>query len=237
MKEDSWISNISNKYEKRSNTKIVLDTLEDAILNKNLTPGDAIPSESTLSSSLGVSKSSVREAVKMLEALGVVNVVQGKGTFICKNFNESTSNLLAFQLIVSEKSPKDLIEFRYFFEPMYIEIAASKITSNDIVILKEYIEDFEKKFKTKNLKAEDDIWFHEFLLKKTDNSIITNIGMVLNRIIQKRIKKGVESYPDIVFNDHKVIFEAIVKKDYNLLRKRVIVSIDNWVKVNYGKIE
>lgn len=227
MDTASWIPETPTKYKKISNTKIVLDTIEEAILSKKIKPGDAIPSESVLSSSLNVSKSSVREAVKMLEALGVVTVIQGKGSFICEGFNQASSNLMVFQLIVSERSPRELVEFRSFFEPMYMLLAMEKMTDEDHEILKNYIVDFEKKVNEKTLTSEDDIWFHEFLLNKTDNSIIINVGSMLNRIIKTRIEKGIKYQAALVLSDHKAICDALIKRDAALLTSCVRDSITN----------
>src|SRR5665647_750365 len=84
----------------------VLDKFKEALIYKELKPGDRLPSESELSSNLGVGKSSIREAIKMLQVVGVVESRQGEGTFICNILKNDSLNPLVFQLIFEQGTNK-----------------------------------------------------------------------------------------------------------------------------------
>src|SRR5512135_1012484 len=73
---------LSRPLEKGSVVRLVLERIREAMLNRELRRGDYMPSETELTRSLGVGKTSVREAIKMLEAMGIVEVRQGHGTII-----------------------------------------------------------------------------------------------------------------------------------------------------------
>lgn len=76
---------IKVRKTRKSLSKQVMESIEKLILDQKLRPGDALPTEQQISEELGVSKSSVREAIKMLEALGVVEIRRGLCTVISEN--------------------------------------------------------------------------------------------------------------------------------------------------------
>ena len=92
----SWLAPI----QKANLSKLVVDKIKEGIINKTLNPGDFLPSENELSEKIGVGKSSVREAVKMLEALGVVKIRKGYGSQIVDSIDSSVLNPLVFQLLL-----------------------------------------------------------------------------------------------------------------------------------------
>ena len=84
----------------KSLSKMVMESIKEVLIQKTLKPGDRLPTETELCESLGVGKSSVREAIKMLEVLGVVETHQGEGTYISEKIPENSLNPLVFQLLI-----------------------------------------------------------------------------------------------------------------------------------------
>jgi GntR family transcriptional repressor for pyruvate dehydrogenase complex len=84
---------LNTPLKKKSVVMLVIDRIKLALINGELKPGDFIPSESELTQNLGVGKSSVREATKMLQAMGVLEVKRGQGTIIRKSHDEDALNL------------------------------------------------------------------------------------------------------------------------------------------------
>ena len=101
----------SPRPEQHSVLMFIIERIKDALMQKELKPGDFLPSEAELAKSLGVSKPSVREAIKMLQAMGIVEVKRGQRTRIRENLEGETINPLIFQFIT------DLKEVR--FHPVY----------------------------------------------------------------------------------------------------------------------
>ena len=88
----------------KSLSKMVMESIKEVLIQKTLKPGDRLPTETELCESLGVGKSSVREAIKMLEVLGVVETRQGEGTYIAKKIAETSVNPLVYQLLIDDGS-------------------------------------------------------------------------------------------------------------------------------------
>ena len=83
--------------KKESVVQSVINCLTDAMRNKQLKPGDRIPPEPELAASMGVARSSVREAIKILTYLGVLESKRSEGTFVCSGFQES---MIALRIII-----------------------------------------------------------------------------------------------------------------------------------------
>lgn len=103
---------------KKSLSRQVVDSIEEMIMERKLGPGDVLPTEIQISEELQVSKSSVREAIKMLEALGVVNS-PGLCTVISKNPEQGYMNVMLSHFYLNSGNEEDLQNFRYIIESAY----------------------------------------------------------------------------------------------------------------------
>ena len=83
-----------------SNVETVVGTIKDLLNRRHLRPGDLIPSENELSGSLGISRGSIREAMKILAAFGVIEIRQGDGTYISTSTNKKLFDPLLFSLLI-----------------------------------------------------------------------------------------------------------------------------------------
>ena len=110
------------KRTRKSLSKQVMESIEKIILDQKLQPGDALPTEQQISEELGVSKSSVREAIKMLEALGVVEIRRGLCTVISENPEQGYLNVFLSHLYLLSGSAEELREFRKIIEEAYTTV-------------------------------------------------------------------------------------------------------------------
>src|ERR1700733_10259694 len=99
-----------------SRSEMVEHQLRDFILSNKLVPGHKLPSESELSNDLGVSRTAIREGLKSLEAVGVVNAHQGKGRFVGKFDSGAMANNLAISLTIDPPSLREILEIRKTLE-------------------------------------------------------------------------------------------------------------------------
>ena len=104
---------------KKSLSRQVVDSIEEMIMERKLGPGDVLPTEIQISEELQVSKSSVREAIKMLEALGVVEIRRGLCTVISKNPEQGYMNVMLSHFYLNSGNEEDLQNFRYIIESAY----------------------------------------------------------------------------------------------------------------------
>ena len=113
-----------------------MQRIYDALLQGEIKGGDLLPSEAELSEQLNVGKSSVREAIKMLNAIGVVESVQGEGTFVRTTVDEAALNPLTYQMVLLQDTDEKILELRYCIEPAYTQLAMVNANSED---LKKYV--------------------------------------------------------------------------------------------------
>lgn len=209
-------------------SKLVFERIKEALINKELVPGDYLPSETELAKNLGVGKSSVREAVKMLEAMGVVEVRQGNGTIISDHTDRNSINSLIFQLILENGSEKDVLDLRKMFETSYTIMAMNNATKEDVSKIEKTIEIFDKNINAGKQEVDDDLNFHYAILESTHNPFVIIIGDSILQLFKTSIYKSVKQMPDIALADHISIFNAFRKKDERELTDAIVKSLSVW---------
>lgn len=212
----------------------IIDEIKNSLIKEELLPGDKLPSEEQLCEKFSVSRISVREAIKMLSALGVVNIKRGNGTYITKGVNPSIFNSLVFQLILQEKSSKELAELRTMLEIGVIEVVMDKRTPEDIRRIEESVQNFEKEHSRETPDIERlincDLDFHLKVTESTHNSSIIGIAEAIfqlyvasfSKILYKR--SSVEESIKI----HKTILEGIKNRDIKKTRDVIYKESKRW---------
>lgn len=221
---------LNSPLEKTSVVNLVLERIKEAIINKEIKPGDYLPAEADLAQNLGVGKSSVREALKMLEAMGVVEIRQGSGTFIPLEPATNSISPLMFQLLLEQASAKDLVELRMIFEPAYTQLAMERATAEDFDRIENTISLMEKKIECNSQTAEDDLLFHETIMDITQNPLIINIGRTIHELFKFSIGTSIKNIPETSISDHKRILAAMRKKDHEELHEAVLQSYKGWIE-------
>src|SRR5215471_4989724 len=118
--------------------------LEQLILRK-LQPGDKLPSERELAETLAVSRSSIRDAIRSLELMGLVEPRQGAGTIVCEVSSESLVNPLANAIKRKEELIGELLDFRKMLEPQLAARAATRASPDEISAMEAILERQERK--------------------------------------------------------------------------------------------
>ena len=206
----------------------VVKRIKEALLNEEIKPGDFLPPEAELAKNLNVGKSSVREALKMLQALGVVEVRRGQGALICRKPGEESINPLIFQLLMEERSIQDLIDLRMIFEPGITVMAMKRATEAEIEAIRETVVRLENCIAEGVPVAEDDLAFHLAILKATHNPFVVRIGETILQLFKLSISTSMRTIPEIALRDHKRIFDAFVQKDEAKLSEAVVASFEGW---------
>ncbi|WHH60932.1 FadR/GntR family transcriptional regulator [Petroclostridium sp. X23] len=221
----NWLSPVPNKPLSR----VVVEKIKEAMIDGALKPGDDLPSENELADRLGVGKSSVREAVKMLEAMGVVEISKGQRSRIRTSVDADILNPLIFQLILQNSdNNKKLLEFRKMFETSASVVAMQNATEEDIVLLKSLNEKMEKDFAAGITSQDNDMAFHRALYRSTHNPFIVHIGNTVINLFRPSLKISNRDYSQVVLEDHKNILNAIIAKDEEALKKAITQSLDRW---------
>lgn len=172
--------------------------------------GDKLPNENDLAQELGVSRSTLREAVKILTTSGILEIKRGKGTFVTAN---TIINSGDFGDIASGLD--DLFEMRLMFEPDCAYYAAERATDEEIEIICKYGEAVEKKILSGEDRTAEEQKFHESIANATHNSFVKQFMP----IIFNAIKKGVvvltkdQDVSEDNLKDDRLIMEFLKKRN------------------------
>jgi GntR family transcriptional regulator, transcriptional repressor for pyruvate dehydrogenase complex len=213
---------------KDSVASVVLTRIKEALLRRTLKPGDFLPSETELTKTFGVSKSSVREAVKMLQAMGVVEVRRGQGTLVQAHPGAAYISPMIFQLIMESGYPEDLVELRLMFEPAFTVMAMRRATAEDLARIGQALERLEASVRSHTQVAEDDLAFHLAILRATGNRLVVRIGETIFQLFEPSISISMRHIPDRAVQDHRRIYQALCARDEVRLREAVLQSYDGW---------
>lgn len=199
---------------------ILFEELKLRLKNKELKSGDKLPPERDLASTLQISRSTTREALKTLETMGILECIQGSGYYIKNNFDDALLQSFTIFFLALGQPTLELIEFRQAIEEKALELTIAKITPERI----EKLENILNKISLSNNieKAELDIEFHKEIVQASENmfliSVYTSSRIIISEFIHHFFKKMVkeDQSENILFDQHKEILEAIKNKDTNL---------------------
>ena len=193
---------------------VVFNTLREAILKGDLKPGERLM-ELQLAAQLGVSRTPIREAIRMLEQEGLAVTVPRKGAEVAK---------------MTLKGMEGVLEIREALDILACQLACERITEEQLVLLKEKKKAFEKSLKTGNVKeiAETDVAFHDVIYDATGNPKLVNmLNNLREQIYRYRVEylKREENYPKLI-KEHNEIYTSLAnrsKKDAtDSIREHVI---------------
>ena len=145
----------------------------DLIQNKNLKPGDPLPSERELAKWLEVSRTSVREALQTLSEKGIITKIIGKGAYVKKNpFVEDRELSKSLMMSMDVNNSLELLEFRKAIEVEIAYLAPKRIQSHDIQILEKSLIDLEVCIKMESSIVVPDLVFHGTLARSINNEVM-----------------------------------------------------------------
>lgn len=215
--------------QKANLSQQVLENIKDSIMEGSLRPGDKLPALSEIAVKMGVGISSVREAVKMLEILDILETKQGDGTFVSSGIKETAFNALSLQFMLMRRSIPELVEFRNMFESAFTHLAMQNATPEDLTELEEIVLAQEQKFKTAAPTEWDEKDFHLRVLKSTHNPYIIRMCEPMLELFLSTLPASAEVLTkESVSRDHRKLLEAMRKKDLNGINKVLKKSFDGW---------
>ncbi len=197
---------------------VVFNTLRQAILTGELKPGERLM-EIHLANRLGVSRTPIREAIRKLELEGLVTMIPRRGAEVAQ---------------ITEKSMSDVLEVRRALDALCVELACERISDEDIRDLKDACDNFERAVRSKDAKkiAQADVELHNIIVKATGNSrliqLINNLSEQMYRYRYEYIKDA--SQHARLIEEHRIIYESIVRKDKETASRAAKMHIDNQEK-------
>jgi len=199
--------------------------IRDAVLSGRLKPGDRVASEKELIAEFGVSKATMREALRVLEAMGLVELrkgVQG-GVFIAEVDMRTTIHSIMNFLHFKAVSIHDITMLRFILEPSAAHVAAARLTAEDIRRLEEMIELGEDN----QAEISKDIGFHRYLARVSDNPILILIIDFIDNILRDvKVHLNLSSgFYNQVKMCHRRILDRLVAGDAIGARREIVRDI------------
>jgi len=223
--------------------ELIQEQLNFYIVNNKIKSGDPFPTESELANKLGISRTAIREALKRLETLGIIEVKPGVGRFV-REFNfEAILKILPYNLEMNIRNFQEVLEVRFCLESWFIAKDINKFTSKNIVDLKEILKKL--KFQILNNFEEKDLvethsQFHCALYKNSNNSLLINLIKIFSTIQRNLtlLHRYKTKDRNLFISQHKLLLEAIEKRDSYLAQKRLeehFAEAIAWVKSHKGE--
>ena len=207
----------------------IVDAIVDLIINKELQPGDKLPSENEWMEIFGVGRNSIREAIKMLSSLGIVEIRKGQGTFVAKKVSSNMFTPLLFAMVLDQPLSIHLVELRIMIEKGVGELAIDKASEDEIDALDAINEKLIADGGSAPLK-DIDLEFHSRLLKIAGNPLVEKIGDMVYRLFESAIEKSVAESPDTAYQNHKKMLKALRARDKEAMGSAVSGSLSIWEK-------
>lgn len=201
----------------------VQDSLKRYIAENALTSGDMLPAEAMLARNLGVSRNSVREAVKALESLGMLETRRGIGVFVRAFSLDALIDNLPYALGQSLRDIEEIIEIRKTLEVAMVERAIERIAPTDIAALRAVLDAMRHKAERGESFAEADQEFHRQLFRGLGNRMLSRMIEVF-WLAFRRAAELIDTEnrdPMATYRDHEAIVDAVERRDAALARERL----------------
>ena len=227
--------------KRESSVDFVLNSFKKLLITKKLIPGDSIPSETILSQSLNVSRGTIREAMKILSAFGVVEIRRGDGTYISKSIGNELFNPFLFNLIMSDTDVKQLVELRELIEYQIVMLIIKNADDTDVLEIEEAYLEMERSIdgmakndgvaKNEGISLmEYDLHFHRALGHATKNVLVEKIYNFILELFTPYIENTYSHEKNEINAKmiHKEILTSLKERDVDKATKAIKKSIDEW---------
>lgn len=210
----------------------VIHQLTLSISNGRFKMGQKLPSEFELMDELQVSRNSLREAMKILSAMGIVNIKRGDGTYVSSQLNPSIFDSIIYSMIMEASTDEEVIELRQTFDEAVLKLAMKKCTSSQVAQLQKYIDQMRYYFANGEISqaAKMDYQFHLYLTECTSNVFLARIVKGIYQLFEQSIEKNIRNEELFAKADeyHQEIVNCLQNKDFSHIEEVISHSLLSW---------
>lgn len=178
-------------------------------------PGGKLPNENELSELLGVSRTTLREAISFLVAQGVLEIQRGKGTFVAQSLPRFPVDMTALTDLKSRARARDLFEMRLIFEPATVALACLRASDEELEQIRRKAERMEQ------LAASGGDWpaadqdFHLSIIRASHNEYMRRLYPIINDAVSEilQISENRKHMQEIAVADNKLILDFLLRRD------------------------
>lgn len=210
----------------------VIDRITSAISTGRFKVGEKLPSEYELIEELQVSRNSLREAMKILSAMGVVDIRRGDGTYICSQINPNLFDSIIYSLILESSTDEEIIELRQTLDEAILKLAMKKSTPEEVRRLQEHIGGMRYYFNSGEISkaAKLDYQFHIDLAEMCKNQFLARIVKGVYQLFEQSIEKNIRTEEQFAKADeyHQNMVDCLKDKDVSRIEDVVERSLSSW---------
>ena len=211
----------------------------DMVTRDILRPGDKLPSERDMAQMMGVSRPSVREAVRGLSILGVVRSRQGGGAYVSKLDGDALLGPIRFFLSLEEKNVRELYDARSLIEGDVARRAATAMDDSALDALESVLVSQKSTLNDPDAFRESDFRFHEAIWIGCGNAFLKRIGESLNSL-GLEFRKRASEVPKVLlqsYQDHWQLYEALRNRDAEVAAKAAEAHMCNVFQSTVAQIK
>lgn len=215
----------------------IVDNITNAIINGELKPGDKIPTETELCESMGVGRNSIREAIKILEAYGVVHIRRAEGTFVNQQYDSKMLYPLLYGIILQKDSAEQIIELRKVIDIGVLQVAVNKLTKEKLGQIENSLKELEKEISSPDADVskiyDADVMFHAEIVGVTENIMLKSICLYIDKITKQSRILAIDQILDLKATDqllelHRNIVKLLIEKKVDRIPSVVEEHYQYW---------
>lgn len=207
------------EVQQKSYTKVV-EYIKKQVQEGNLTIGGKLPAERELSAVLGVSRNSVREAIRTLDIMGVISSQQGAGNYLIGNFEKNLVETMSMMFLLNQINYEQISQLRRGLELQALILAIDHITDQEVNKLETILSQLETEKEEINVILDKQLHYNIALASR--NNLIVNILQALSDLLDQFIsdlRRDILSSEDsrvILMEAHNEMIQSLVKRDKTL---------------------
>jgi GntR family transcriptional repressor for pyruvate dehydrogenase complex len=193
----------------------VADRIRTLILDDTFPQGLPLPSERVLTEQFGVSRGSIRDALRMLETIGLIETQHGRGTFPRELTVDRLVAPLASMMTFQHDLQDELLDVRRMFEPAVARVAATRATDADFAGLQRILDAQQRKLKKGQSAIVEDTAFHAALARSTRNRVVVSLMATLNDLLveSRKLTLKQKGRPAKSIEGHQAVVAAMRRRD------------------------
>lgn len=202
----------------RRRAEVVVEFVRAELASGRLGPGDRLPTEHEIAERLGVGRNSVREAVRVLQAAGLVDVRHGTGSFVREGVEGSIAQLMLFRSLVAQADAGSLIEVRRVFERACAELAAQRRSEADLAAMRDAIDRLRRLADTPDAPVAEaldaDLAFHRAVFRASGNEMLANLADFVLTAVAPWVERSLARHgPRRTAELHETEYQRILARD------------------------
>lgn len=210
----------------------IINEIVDSIIRGKYQAGMKLPNEFELIGQMKVSRNSLREAMKILSAMGIVEIRRGDGTYVCSQMNPSMFDKAVYSMLYGSSTSVELLELRQVMDEAIVQLAIEKANEKEIQLMQENIEKMRLVIQEQDVEKmkKYDMEFHMMLIDSCKNVFFIRIMRGVYMIFENSIgaNVGEEKMYSRAADYHQKILDCIRKKDSQGVRRAVQDSLVTW---------